>query len=89
VNAAVSYDKYGPSPRCIQNVGMDLANFVYRFVGEGEFFGYVIAFKYSQSSSISFNLLHAWSKENRRSFSGRRLQLRLFFANLDSNSGIM
>ena len=37
VNAALSYDKYGPSPRCIQNVGMDLANFVYRFVGEGEF----------------------------------------------------
>lgn len=34
VNAALSYDKYGPSPRCIQNVGMDLANFVYRFVGE-------------------------------------------------------
>ena len=37
MNAALSYDKYGPSPRCIQNVGMDLANFVYRFVGEGEF----------------------------------------------------
>lgn len=37
LNAALTYDKYGPSPRCIKNVGMDLANYVYRLVGDGEF----------------------------------------------------
>lgn len=34
--ASLTYDRYGPSSQCISNVGMGLANFVYRFIGDEE-----------------------------------------------------